>query len=125
MIANTPHSLPYIDALLPKEEDLDGPEQEEGSEKQKQKKPPEEPKLKEEPPPKTDKPEEPNTNTEEGKAPGGTPSKTNPDGTKPEQEQTNIETTDGQIDNPYLREIKMPKLKGGGRKNYTGAGPKW
>ena len=124
MIANKPHSLPYLDALLLKEEDLGGAEQEEGGEKKDQKKPPQ-PKKEEEPPkPEKNEPTEPPINVEDPKVTvtnDGTPSKTDAVKTETEPQTPTQETPDGQIDNPYLREIKMPKLKGGGKRNYMGA----
>ena len=96
VIANKPRPLPYLDALIPKDQDLESWGEEEVAKQ-----------MAATEPAKTATPE----SLAKGLSPEG--QQTAP---KPGQEipVPVTETADGEgpIDNPYLRPIKMPKLKG-------------
>lgn len=104
LIACKPKHLPYLDALLPKDQDLDAQEEQEDPAAKKSKK--EQEKESEKPPP---------VQTQESQDTSSQNISTAKSPTTGDQNNSNVENTDNenQIDNPYLRPIKMPsKLKG-------------
>ncbi len=98
MIACKPSETPYLDALLPKDEDFESLELEENLANQQ--------KRQQEEADKQSKDGEPGKKEGEGTK-EKSPSKEESSGVN----QTEAEG-DGDIDNPYLRPIKMPRLKG-------------
>ena len=110
VIASKPCELPYIDALLPKDEDLEAQELEDkklNEQKQlklQQKQQEEEAKEKEKDNEKNAEKDESKKEDDENKYP------TKEEGSGQGQNEGEGEST---IDNPYLRPIKMPRLKGG------------
>ena len=114
VIANRPKTLPYLEALLPKDEDITSQEEEAARAAGGPQMPTPAPLPSEVPPPAVVKPEP------DKAAPAVPPQTPEPKADNPQVANTSAtETTDtdNQIDNPYLRAITMPKLKGGGKKH--------
>ena len=108
VIACKPSELPYIDALLPKDEDLEAQEMEEkklNQQKQEQKQQLEESKEKDK-----DKDSDKSAENEQSKKEDDENKEKSP---SKEEGQGQNEEGESSIDNPYLRPIKMPRLKGG------------
>ena len=110
MIANKPKPLPYLDALLPKDQDLDLQEEHDFNT------PPKDEssgKKENEEDSKPTSNNQPSSQQQQQQQPTP-PAKPAPQPAVPEATQnTSIEGLDpeNQIDNPYLRPIKMPKLQ--------------
>ena len=118
VIACKPAELPYLDTLLPKDEDLEAQEEEEKRNKKIQEEKQEAANRKQEEKEAAEKAKESEI-TEETKKDG----EENKDGSKASGSQEGQAAaaegseTEPVIDNPYLRPIKMPKLKGGKTKS--------
>ncbi len=105
VIANKPKSLPYIEALLLREEEHEKVEEEENVRI--------EPVVEPAPSKATE------TKPATAATPGGQNEQQNGkqvSGETPGGSTTEVTDSDGQIDNPYLRPIIMPRLKAGNKK---------
>ena len=101
MIAHKQGQLPYLDALHSKDEEVSLEEDEEKN-AQTQTTSPKKPEQK------------PSEQADLNTSQESTTSKHSLDGTT----KANETETEGQIDNPYLRTIKMPKFKGSGKRKW-------
>lgn len=98
MIANKPKPLPYLDALLPKDKDLEVTEEEVKPEK-------------------VEPEDAENKAVESAAMANGAPTaeaklstQLSQDGSTVQPSSADLQDSDSNLDNPYLRPIKMPKL---------------